>query len=110
MKSTEGLQNNTTREQLNNISRNMPMPLQPLADRILVQPTIEADRTSSGIIIPSAHKERPKTGTVVAVGNSPLTVKVGDVVLFGKYAGQEISVDGADVLVMQESEVIGIVS
>lgn len=85
----------------------------PLADRVLVQPEEAMTQTASGIIIPDTAKEKPKKGKVVAVGNGkvdePMTVKVGDTVLYGNYSGTEINVEGSDYLIMKESEIFAIV-
>jgi chaperonin GroES len=87
--------------------------IKPLADRVLVEPTAAEEKTASGIIIPDTAKEKPQRGSVVAVGNGkkdePLTVKVGDTVLYGKYSGQEITVEGKDYLIMRESDIVAIV-
>ncbi|MGB0524278.1 MAG: co-chaperone GroES [Flammeovirgaceae bacterium] len=87
--------------------------IKPLADRVLVEPAPAEEKTASGIIIPDTAKEKPMKGTVVAVGNGkkdePMTVKVGDSVLYGKYSGTEISVDGAEYLIMRESDIYAIV-
>jgi chaperonin GroES len=87
--------------------------VKPLADRVLVEPAAAEQKTAGGIIIPDTAKEKPQKGTVVAVGNGkkdePLTVKVGDLVLYGKYAGTEINVDGRDYLIMRESDILAIV-
>jgi chaperonin GroES len=87
--------------------------VKPLADRVLIEPAMAEEKTASGIIIPDTAKEKPQRGTVVAVGNGkkdePLTVKEGDVVLYGKYAGTEITVDGKDYLIMKESDVLAII-
>lgn len=86
--------------------------IQPLADRVLVEPAAAEEKTASGLYIPDTAKEKPQRGTVVAVGNGkkdePLTVKVGDTVLYGKYAGTELSVDGHDYLIMRESDIFAI--
>ena len=85
----------------------------PLADRVLVEPAAAEETTSSGIIIPDTAKEKPQKGAVVAIGtgkkDEPLTVKVGDTILYGKYAGTEITVDGKDYLIMRESDIFAIV-
>ncbi|MEL7147571.1 MAG: co-chaperone GroES [Bacteroidota bacterium] len=85
----------------------------PLADRVLVEPAAAEEKTASGIIIPETAKEKPQRGVVEAVGtgkeDEPLTVKVGDTVLYGKYSGTEISIDGTDYLIMKESDIYGIV-
>lgn len=87
--------------------------LQPLADRVLVAPAAAEEKTASGIIIPDTAKEKPQRGTVVAVGkgskDEPMTVKAGDNVLYGKYAGTEITVDGKEYLIMRESDIFAIV-
>ncbi|MCU0428670.1 MAG: co-chaperone GroES [Cytophagaceae bacterium] len=86
--------------------------VKPLADRVLVQPAAAEEKTASGIIIPDTAKEKPQKGTVVAAGpgkkDEPVTVKVGDVVLYGKYAGTEISVEGKEYLIMRESDIFAI--
>ena len=87
--------------------------IKPLADRVLVEPAPAEEKTASGIIIPDTAKEKPQRGTVVAAGNGkkgePLTVKVGDAVLYGKYSGTEISYEGRDYLIMRESDIFAIV-
>ena len=87
--------------------------IKPLADRVLVEPAEAEEKTASGIIIPDTAKEKPQKGNIVAVGNGkkdePLTVKVGDSVLYGKYSGTEITVDGKDYLIMRESDILAIV-
>ncbi|MFY0602007.1 MAG: co-chaperone GroES [Cyclobacteriaceae bacterium] len=85
----------------------------PLADRVLVEPAAAEEKTASGIIIPDTAKEKPQRGEIVAVGtgkkDEPITVKVGDQVLYGKYSGTEISIDGTDYLIMKEADIFGIV-
>ncbi len=87
--------------------------IKPLADRVVVQAGEAEETTASGIIIPDTAKEKPQKGTVVAVGtgkkDEPLTVKEGDTVLYGKYAGTEISIDGNDYLIMRESDIFAVV-
>jgi chaperonin GroES len=87
--------------------------VKPLADRVLVEPAAAEEKTAGGIIIPDTAKEKPMKGTIVAVGNGkkdePMTVKVGDKVLYGKYAGTELSIDGNDYLIMKESDIYAIV-
>lgn len=87
--------------------------IKPLADRVVVQATEAEEKTASGIIIPDTAKEKPQQGKIVAVGtgkkDEPLTVKEGDTVLYGKYAGTEITIDGNDYLIMRESDVFAIV-
>ena len=87
--------------------------IKPLADRVIVEVSPAEEKTASGIIIPDTAKEKPQKGTVVAVGNGkkdePLTVKVGDTVLYGKYAGTEITVDGKELLIMRESDIFAVI-
>ncbi|MPM09439.1 10 kDa chaperonin [bioreactor metagenome] len=87
--------------------------IKPLADRVVIEPAQAETKTSSGIIIPDTAKEKPQRGTVVAAGpgkkDEPVTVKEGDVVLYGKYAGTEITIDGKDYLIMKESDILAIV-
>ena len=94
------------------------MKIKPLQDRILIKRIEEEERTKGGIIIPDAAKEKPQEGMVIAVGDgkmldsgvkAPLTVKVGDKILFGKYSGTEVKVDGEEHLIMREDDVLGIV-
>jgi len=85
------------------------MALQPLSDRVLVRPAAAEQKTASGIIIPDSAKEKPLKGEVLAVGpgtkDETMQVRVGDVVLFGKYAGTEIEVDGEKLLIMRQSDI-----
>ena len=87
--------------------------VKPLADRVLVEPAQAEEKTVGGIIIPDTAKEKPQKGTVVAVGNGkkdePMTVKVGDTVLYGKYSGTEINIDGGHYLIMKESDIFAII-
>jgi len=87
--------------------------IKPLADRVIIEPAQAEEKTAGGIIIPDTAKEKPQRGTVVAVGpgkkDEPMTVKVGDKVLYGKYAGTEITVDGKDYLIMRESDIVAVV-
>ncbi|MGB1131671.1 MAG: co-chaperone GroES [Flavobacteriaceae bacterium] len=87
--------------------------IKPLADRVLVEPLEAETKTASGIIIPDTAKEKPQKGNVVAVGagtkDNPLTVKVGQTVLYGKYSGTELKLDGNDYLIMRESDILAIV-
>ncbi|HPT03798.1 MAG TPA: co-chaperone GroES [Bacteroidales bacterium] len=89
------------------------MNIKPLADRVLVEPAAAEQKTAGGIIIPDTAKEKPQKGIVMAVGNGkkdePMTVKTGDTVLYGKYAGTEINVDGKDYLMMRESDILAII-
>ncbi|MEZ4774243.1 MAG: co-chaperone GroES [Bacteroidia bacterium] len=91
----------------------MAVNIKPLADRVLVQPAPAEEKTASGIIIPDTAKEKPQRGTVVAVGpgkkDEPTSVSVGDTVLYGKYSGTEISIEGTDYLMMRESDILAIV-
>jgi chaperonin GroES len=87
--------------------------IKPLADRVLIEPMQAEEKTASGIIIPDTAKEKPQKGTVVAVGpgttDEKMEVKKGDVVLYGKYSGTEISVDGKDYLIMKQSDILAVV-
>ena len=87
--------------------------LQPLADRVLVEPSAAETNTASGIIIPDPAQEKPQEGTVVAVGkgkkDEPMTVKEGDKVLYGKYGGTEIKHDGEEYLIMRESDIYAVI-
>lgn len=91
----------------------MSINIKPLADRVLIEPQAAETKTSSGIIIPDTAKEKPQRGIVVAVGNGkkdePLSVKEGNVVLYGKYVGTEISFDGKDYLIMKEADILAII-
>src|SRR3954452_5229359 len=97
----------------------MSQKFRPLADRILIKRIEKEERSSGGIIIPDTAKEKPQEGEVVAIGNGkrmengqvqPLDVKVGDRVLFGKYSGSEIKIDGTEHLILREEEVLGVLS
>ncbi len=87
--------------------------IQPLADRVIVESAAAEERTAGGIIIPDTAKEKPQRGKILAVGtgkkDEPMTVKVGDVVLYGKYAGTEVTVEGKDYLIMRESDIFAII-
>ncbi len=94
------------------------MGFRPLHDRVLVRRLDEDEKTAGGIIIPDTAKEKPSQGEVIACGNGargddndiiPLDVKVGDKILFGKWSGTEVKLDGEDLLIMKESDVLGIV-
>ena len=91
----------------------MGLNIKPLADRVLIEPVEAETKTASGIIIPDNAKEKPQKGQVVAVGNGtkdePMTLKAGDTVLYGKYAGTELKLEGKDYLIMRESDVLAIV-
>lgn len=86
--------------------------IKPLADRVLVEPAPAEEKTASGLFIPDTAKEKPQKGTVVAVGSGkkdePLTVKVNDTVLYGKYAGTEITIEGKEYLIMREADIFAI--
>lgn len=87
--------------------------IKPLHDRVIVQPAAAEEKTAGGIIIPDTAKEKPQRGVVLAAGpgkkDEPVTVKAGDTVLYGKYAGTEITVEGKDYLIMRESDILAIV-
>ena len=89
------------------------MNIKPLADRVLIEPAAAETKTSSGLYIPDTAKEKPQKGTVVAVGtgtkDNPITVAVGNQVLYGKYAGTELQHEGKDFLIMKESDIFAIV-
>ncbi len=91
----------------------MRLNIKPLADRVLVEPDTAETTTASGLIIPDNAKEKPQKGTIVAIGtgtkDEPLTVKVKDTVLYGKYAGTELKLEGKDYLMMRESDILAIV-
>ncbi|GGY49953.1 co-chaperone GroES [Parvularcula lutaonensis] len=95
------------------------MAFRPLHDRVLVRRIEEDDKTAGGIIIPDTAKEKPQQGEIVAVGSgirsengdiTPLDVREGDRVLFGKWSGTEVKIDGEDLLIMKESDILGILS
>ena len=85
----------------------------PLHDRVIVKPAPAEEKTAGGIIIPDTAKEKPQRGTVVAAGpgkkDEPMTVKNGDTILYGKYAGTEISLEGQDYLIMRESDILAVI-
>lgn len=87
--------------------------IQPLHDRVIVKPAAAEQKSSGGIIIPDTAKEKPQRGTVLAAGpgkpDEPVTVKKGDTVLYGKYSGTEISIEGVDYLIMRESDILAII-
>ncbi len=94
------------------------MKIKPLHDRVIVKRNDAEQKTASGIIIPDTAKEKPQEGTVIAVGTGirkedgtvlPLDVKEGDKVLFGKYAGTEIKIDGEELLMMKEDDILGVI-
>jgi chaperonin GroES len=93
------------------------MKVRPLQDRVLVRRVAEEDKTKGGIIIPDSAKEKPAEGEVIAVGSGkfddkgtlrPLSVKKGDRILFGKYTGNEIKIDGVDHLILREDDILGV--
>jgi chaperonin GroES len=94
------------------------MNVRPLHDRLIIQRLEEGEQQVGGIIIPDSAKEKPQQGKVIAAGNGkskddgtriPLDVKAGDLILFGKYSGQEIKLDGEEYIIMREDEVLGVV-
>jgi len=91
----------------------MGLNIKPLADRVLIEPLEAETKTASGLIIPDTAKEKPQKGIVKAVGigtkENKMTVKVGETVLYGKYAGTELKLDGKDYLIMNESDILAIV-
>ena len=97
----------------NNKYHIMSINVKPLADRVIIEPSAAEETTSGGIIIPDTAKEKPKKGKVVAAGegkkDEPVTVKVGETVLYGQYSGTEIKIDGSDYLIMRESDIFAIV-
>jgi chaperonin GroES len=90
----------------------MALNIKPIGDRVVVEAAPAEEKTASGLYIPDTAKEKPQRGTVVAVGegkkDEPLTVKAGDEVLYGKYAGTEITYDGKEYLIMRESDIYAI--
>jgi chaperonin GroES len=95
------------------MAKSSKLSITPLHDRVVVLPAEAETKTAGGIIIPDTAKEKPQRGTVVAVGSGkkdePMTVKVGNQVLYGKYAGTELNHEGNDYLIMRESDIIAIV-
>ena len=91
----------------------MNVNIQPLSDRVLVSPAEAEQKTAGGIIIPDTAKEKPQKGIVIAVGpgkkDEPMTVKVGDTVLYGKYSGTELQLEGEPYLIMKESDIYAII-
>mgnify|MGYP003326282648 CR=1 FL=1 len=91
----------------------MSINVKPLADRVIIEPSAAEETTSGGIIIPDTAQEKPQEGKVVAAGSGkkdePVTVKVGQTVLYGQYSGTEIKIDGSDYLIMRESDIFAIV-
>ena len=91
---------------------NQNIMIRPLADRVVIEPKAAETQTASGLYIPDTAKEKPQQGTVVAAGpgkkDEPMEVKVGDVVIYGKYSGTEVSVDGKDYLIMKQSDILAV--
>jgi len=89
------------------------MKIRPLADRVLVEPAAAETKTASGIIIPDTAQEKPQKGKIVAVGpgtkDNPITLKVGDNILYGKYSGTELKHEDDDYLIMRESDILAII-
>ena len=89
------------------------MKIKPLADRVLVEPSAAETKTASGIIIPDTAQEKPQKGKIVAVGpgtkENPITLKIGDNILYGKYSGTELKHAGIDYLIMRESDILAII-
>jgi chaperonin GroES len=87
--------------------------IKPLSDRVLIEPQEAENKTAGGIIIPDSAKEKPQKGKVVAVGpgskDEKMELKVGDMVLYGKYSGSEISIEGKDYLIMRQSDILAII-
>ena len=87
--------------------------IQPLADRVLVEPAAAETKTASGIIIPDTAQEKPQKGKIIAVGpgtkENPITLKVGNKILYGKYSGTELKHEGSDYLIMRESDILAII-
>jgi len=85
----------------------------PLHDRVIVKAAAAEEKTAGGIIIPDTAKEKPQRGTVIAAGpgkkDEPMTVKAGDTILYGKYAGTEVSFEGEDYLIMRESDILAVI-
>jgi chaperonin GroES len=90
----------------------MSVNIKPLADRVLVEPAAAEETTASGIIIPDTAQEKPQRGTIIAIGNGkkdePMTVQVGDNVLYGKYSGTELSLAEGEYMIMRESDILAI--
>jgi chaperonin GroES len=91
----------------------MALKIQPLSDRVLVEPQAAETKTASGLFIPDSAKEKPQQGKVMAVGKGKkdhdMTVKKGDIVLYGKYSGSELKLDGKDYLIMREEDILAII-
>jgi len=91
----------------------MALKIQPLSDRVVLEPQAAETKTASGLFIPDSAKEKPQQGKIVAVGSGKkdydMTVKVGNTVLYGKYAGTELKLDGKDYLIMREDDILAII-
>ena len=94
------------------------MPVRPLEDRVLVKPAEKESKTDSGLYLPESSKERPVQGKVVAIGpgkrlengkRGEMSIKIGDTVVYGKYAGSEVEIKGAEHLILRESEILGVI-
>ena len=100
-------------KKINQIKVVMKLNIKPLADRVLLEPMEAETKTASGIIIPDNAKEKPQKATVVAVGSgtkdNPMTVKIGDTVLYGKYSGTELKFEGKDYLIMSEKDILAVI-
>ena len=87
--------------------------MKPINDRVVIKPAPAEEKTKGGIIIPDTAKEKPQKGKIVAIGtgkkDEPINVKVGDQVLYGKYSGTEVTIDGSDYLIMKESDIYGVI-
>jgi len=87
--------------------------MKPIADRVIIKPAPADEKTKGGIIIPDTAKEKPQRGEIVAVGpgkdGNLMTVQVGDIVLYGKYSGQEVNIDGQDFLIMREDDILVVI-
>ena len=92
---------------------NGSIKIKPLADRVLVEAAAAEEKTAGGIIIPDTAKEKPQKGKVVAIGtgkkDEPITVKIGDSILYGKYSGTEINIEGKEYLIMRESDIYAVI-
>ncbi len=91
----------------------MELKIKPLSDRVVIEPAAAETQTASGIFIPDTAKEKPQKGKVIAVGNGKkdyaMTVKIGDEVLYGKYAGTELKLEGKDYLIMREDDILAVI-
>lgn len=110
MLSGKGLNNYFQKQKLKKMAKKLSV--KPLSDRVIVQADAAETTTKSGIIIPDSAKEKPQKGTVLAVGSGkkdePITVKVGDKVLYSKYSGTELNIEGEEYLIMRESDILAI--